>query len=82
MGNLKHDTNECIYEIETDSQTENGLVVAKGEGEVGVWDQQMQTITHKIDKPHGPTVQHREWYSVSCDKPEWKRILKRISVYE
>jgi len=38
MGNLKHDTNECIYEIETDSQTENGLVVAKGEGEVGVWD--------------------------------------------
>ena len=38
MGNLKYDTNVFIYEIETDSQTENRLVVAKGEGEVGVWD--------------------------------------------
>ena len=24
----------------------------------------------------GPTVEHRELYSVSCDKPQWKRILK------
>ena len=38
MGNLKYDTNVFIYEIEADSQTENRLVVAKGEGEVGVWD--------------------------------------------
>lgn len=22
-----------------------------------------------IDKPQGPTIQHRELYSVSCDKP-------------
>ena len=29
--NLKYDTNELIYEIETDLQTENRLVVAKGE---------------------------------------------------
>ena len=31
MWNLKHDTNEHIYETETDSQTENRLVVAKRE---------------------------------------------------
>ena len=34
MWNLKYDTNEPIYETETESQTENRLVVAKGE-EVG-----------------------------------------------
>ena len=33
MWNLKYDTNELIYETERDS--ENRLVVAKGEGEVG-----------------------------------------------
>ena len=42
MWNLKYDTNEPIYETETDSQTENRLVVAKGVGGrrngVGVWD--------------------------------------------
>ena len=31
MLNLKHDTNELIYETETDSQTENRLVDAEGE---------------------------------------------------
>ena len=41
MWNLKYDTNELIYETETDS--ENRLVVAKGEGQwgrdvLGVWD--------------------------------------------
>ena len=38
--NLKYDTNEPTYERETDSQTENRLVVAKGVGRdgVGVWD--------------------------------------------
>ena len=32
MWNLKYDTNEHIYETETDSQTDNRLVVAKGVG--------------------------------------------------
>ena len=36
---------------------------------VGVWDQQMQTGIHRMDKQEGPTVQHRELYSISCDKP-------------
>ena len=43
MWNLKYDTNEPIYEAETDSQTENRLVITKGEGRrgregLGVWD--------------------------------------------
>ena len=32
MRNLKCDTNELIYETETDSQTENRLMAAKLEG--------------------------------------------------
>ena len=35
MWNLKYDTNELIYETETDSDIENRLVVAKGEGGEG-----------------------------------------------
>ena len=27
---------------------------------LGVWDQQMQTGTYKMDKQHGPTVQHSD----------------------
>ena len=39
-----------------------------GRDELGVCDQQMQTMIHKVDK-HGPTEEHRELYSISCDKP-------------
>ena len=35
---------------------------------LGVWDQQIQTV-YKIVKQQGPAVQHRELYSVSCNKP-------------
>ena len=35
---------------------------------VGVWDQQMQAGIYRMDKQQGPTVQHRELYSTSCDK--------------
>ena len=43
VWNLKYDTDELIYETETDSKTENRLVAAKGEEEwgrdgLGVWD--------------------------------------------
>ena len=38
MWNLKYGTNEPIYRTETDSQTENRLVVAKGEGGGGGMD--------------------------------------------
>ena len=48
-------------------------MVAKGEGEwerdgLGVWDEQMQTIIYRMDTQQGPTVEHRELYSISCDK--------------
>ena len=46
---------------------ENRLVVAAvwGRDGLGVWDQQMQTILYKMDKHQGPTVAHREPYSIS-----------------
>ena len=35
---------------------------------LGVWDQQIETTIYKIDKQQDPTVQHRELYSISCNK--------------
>ena len=32
-------------------------------------------------KQQGPTIQPRELYSVSSDKPEWKRIQTRMYIY-
>ena len=77
MWNLKYNTNELIYETETDSQiqrTDLWLPRAGGEDGLGGWGQQIQTIIYIMDKQQGPTVQHRELYSVSCNKPYWKRI--------
>lgn len=39
------------------------------------WDYQMQTIISRMDK-HGPTadVEHRELYSIPCDRVKWTRI--------
>ena len=36
---------------------------------LGAWDQQMQTITYRMNEQKGPTVEYRELYSLSCDKP-------------
>ena len=33
------------------------------------WGQWMQTITFRMNKQGGPTVQHSELYSVSQDRP-------------
>ena len=41
----------------------------KGGGErdkLGVWDENIHTTMFKIDNQQGPTVQHRELYSISC----------------
>ena len=48
---------------------------------LGVWDQQMPAITYKMDEQQGPPEEHRELYSTSCNKPEWKRIFKRMYIY-
>ena len=52
-----------------------GYQRGKGRDKLGVWDQQIQTTTYKIDKQQGPTVQHRGLYSISSNKPKWKRIF-------
>ena len=48
---------------------ENGLLVAKREGrwrrdEAGVWDDQMQTNTYRMDKQQGHTIQYRELLNI------------------
>ena len=40
----------------------------------------MQASICRMDKWQGPTVYHRELHSISCDKPEWKRICKGIYI--
>ena len=63
MWNLKYDTNELIYEKETDAQTQKtNLMVTKGlrvwgREKLGVWDYQIHTTICKIDKQQGPTEQ-------------------------
>ena len=37
-------------------------------------------LIQRMDKQQGPTVYHRELYSGSCDKPEWKKIWKSIYI--
>ena len=41
----------------------------QGKDGLGVWGEQMQTITYRMDKQKGPTVQHMEPYAIPCDKP-------------
>ena len=70
MWNLTYDTNESMKQTHRHREQ----TVAKGEGAwgkggLGDWCQQMQAIIYRMDKQQGPTVQHRELYSVSYDKP-------------
>ena len=44
-----------------------GGVGERWTGSLGLADKNY--YIQKIDKQQGPTVQHRELYSVSCDKP-------------
>ena len=44
---------------------------------LGVWDQQMQTLTARRDKQQGPTVQHSELYSISCKKTIMEKNMKK-----
>ena len=47
---------------------------------LGVWDYKMQTSIHRMNKQQGPTIEHRELYSIFCNKPKWKRIRKKMCV--
>ena len=51
--NVKHDTNEPIYEMETDSQTRGGC---QGGGEVGEFEVSRSKLVHIEDTKQGPTV--------------------------
>ena len=51
-----------------------------GRDGLGVWDEQMQTNIYRMDKQQGPTVYHRELCSVSCDKPQRRRIRRRMYI--
>ena len=79
MWNLKYGTNELLYETEKDSQTQKTDLWLPWwqEGVKGMGPLQMQTITFRMDKQQGPTVQHRELYSISWNRPGWKRIQKK-----
>ena len=39
-----------------------------------VWDEQRKTVIYMMAKQQGPTAQHKELYSISCDKAKWKII--------
>ena len=61
MWDLKYDTNELIYETETDAQTQRTdlwLPGGRGVGRegLGVWYQQVQTITYRMDEQRDPTI--------------------------
>ena len=65
MGNLKYNTNEPMYETETDLQRTNcGCQEMVREDGLGVWGQQMKAITYRIDKvllpSTGSYIQHPE----------------------
>ena len=68
MWNLKYNTNECIYKTGIDSQTKNRLLVAKVKdgavGRIGSLEVHIGWGNNKV-----LIVQHRELYSISCDKP-------------
>ena len=41
----------------------------------------METVIHRMDKQWSLTAYHRELNSISCDRPQEKRILKRIHTH-
>ena len=70
MWNLKYDTNELIYR--QTQKTKLWLPKGKTVGAGGINEEfgiNIHKTIYKIDRQQGPTVQHRELYSISCDKP-------------
>ena len=53
----------------------------QGEGSGQGWSGRLglagKTSTYGMDAKQGPTVAHRELYSTSYEKPQWKRIYKK-----
>ena len=85
MWNLKYDTNETFLKNRNKpTGIENKLMVMRGErvreDKSGAWNQQIQTIIYKIDKQQGPTVQHRELYSIHYNSLD-KTVKKNSRIY-
>ena len=49
----------------------------------GRWkhDEKMQTITFRMDKQWGPTVQHRDLCPVSWGRTRWNMVWKKYCIY-
>ena len=62
------------------TDTEDRRVVTKrgtwvvGRDKSADWDERTHTTVRGIDNQQGPTVEHREPYSVFCDKLHEERI--------
>ena len=66
MWNQKNYTNELTYKTERDPQTQKtNLWLPKGKGQKK--GENIQTTIYKINYQQGPTAQHRELYSISCN---------------
>ena len=77
-------TSMSVYATETEWQTQKqtcGCQVGAGRGQA--WSESLGSedanyfIYNRMDKQQGPTVEHREPYSISCDKPQWKEYPKK-----
>ena len=55
-----------------------GCQGARGSDALGVQDDQVQMVTHRIDEHWGPAVSHRELQPTFGDRPEWKRVCVYI----
>ena len=76
LWTLNYDTNELIYQAETDSQIQRtdlwlprGRKVGEGWIESLKLVDGMRTRIYRMDKQGGPTVWHKELQSISYDKP-------------
>ena len=52
-----------------------------GRDKLGVWDYHTHRAIYKRDKQQGPTVQHRELYSVSSNNLKWNGVQKSIHTH-
>ena len=65
MWSLKrNNTNE--HKTERDSELENKLMVARGKGQLGLWQGHVHTAILKMDNQQKPIVQHTELCSMLC----------------
>ena len=75
MCNLKYDTNQLTYKTNRLTDIENRLVVANGEEHGGVFDYRLGINRCKLSYAYY-TIQHREQYSLSCNKSYRKNQKK------